>query len=335
MKALIPVAGAGKRLRPHTYTQPKPLIAVAGKPIISFIVDQLLAVGIREFVFVIGYLGEKIQAYITEKYPDIQVTFVQQIQREGLGHAVWTARNEIIDCDELFIVLGDTIFDADLQLILEQPRSALGIKKVEDPREFGVAELDDSGKVRKVIEKPKIPKSNMALVGLYKIKEVRNLIDALQYNIDNNIRTNDEFHLTDALMRMIEQGVSFTPIPVSNWFDCGRKDILIDTNAMLLKRFGVQPIDNRLYPNTVFIHPISVGENCEISNAILGPNLTIGNHAIIRNAIVKDSIIGDYSQIENIVLQKSVVGSDTRIQGLNQSLNIGDNAEIDFSQTGK
>jgi glucose-1-phosphate thymidylyltransferase len=184
MKAVIPVAGAGTRLRPHTYTQPKPLIPVAGKTIISFIIDQLVAVGIRDFVFIIGYLGEKIKLYLETNYPDLNKEFVFQDKREGSGHAIWTARDAIKDADEIFIFFGDTIIDFDIQQVLNEPNSCLCVKEVNDPREFGVVEYDDNDIVKRVVEKPSIPKSNMAMVGLYKIKEVKMLIDI----IDNNIK---------------------------------------------------------------------------------------------------------------------------------------------------
>jgi len=169
MKAVIPVAGVGTRLRPHTYTQPKPLIPVAGKTIISFIIDQLVDVGILDFVFIIGYLGEKIQLYLEKNYPELNKEFVYQDKRMGSGHAIWTAREAIEDADEIFIFFGDTIIDFDIQEVLDEPNSCFCVKQVDDPREFGVVEYDDNGIVNRVVEKPNIPKSNMAMVGLYKI----------------------------------------------------------------------------------------------------------------------------------------------------------------------
>jgi len=159
MKAVIPVAGVGTRLRPHTYTQPKPLIPVAGKPIIASIIDQLVhELGIREFILIIGYLGDKIK----QRYPDLDIQFVHQEVRLGLGHAIYTAIEAFQSADHLLIVLGDTIVEGDLLSLLEQPHSCLAVKKVEDPREFGVVEVDDRGYISRVVEKPRIPKSNMA-----------------------------------------------------------------------------------------------------------------------------------------------------------------------------
>lgn len=331
MKAIIPVAGAGTRLRPLTYTQPKPLIPIAGKPIISFIIDQLLEVGVEEFVFIIGYLGEKIKLYVEEQYPNLKKEFVSQKEREGSGHAIWTARKALKGVDEAIIVFGDSILDIDLEAFIATKHSCLAIRKVDDPRDFGIVEFDDDGQVVRLVEKPKIPKSNMAMVGLYKVKNLPLLLKSLSYNIKNNHRTGDEFPLTDGLMRMLEKGVSFDTMGVNNWYDCGKISILLETNAILLDKKGYASANLPLYDNTIIINPVSIGKDCIIKNSIIGPHVTIGENTTINYSIVKNSIIGNYAAIKEVVLQNSVVGNDAGITGMRQSLNIGDNTEIDFS----
>lgn len=336
MKAVIPVAGAGTRLRPLTYTQPKPLIPVAGKPIISFIIDQLVAVGVEDFVFIIGYLGEKIKDYVEQHYPNLKKEFVTQERRLGSAHAIWTAQEYLKDASELVIFFGDIIVDVDFSKIVNAKHSTLGVIKVKDPREYGVVEFDferpeNQFFVKKVIEKPKIPKSNMAMVGFYKIKEVDLLLKALDYNISHNVRTKGEFPLTDALMRMIEQGVLFQTFQVDNWYNCGKRDVLLEANSIMLEKKGFASKNLPEYDNSIIIPPVSIGRNCRISNSIIGPHVTIGNNARISNTILKDSIIGNYASLNEVALQKSVIGNDTAITGLKQSLNIGDNTEIDFS----
>lgn len=333
MKAIIPVAGAGTRLRPHTYTRPKPLIPVAGKPILGFIIDQLLQAGVREFVLVIGYLGSKIQHFVETRYPDLDVHFVYQEQRLGLGHAIWEARTHFETSDEIFIVLGDTIFEADLRTMLQTPGSWIGIHKVDDPREFGVVELDDKLQIRRMVEKPRIPKSNWAIVGLYKITEIRLLLDSLQYLLENNIRTVGEIQLTDALMRMVQQGVSFSTIEINNWFDCGKKEILLETNAALLKRVGYASQEINGCDNSIIVPPVFIGQNCKIQDSIIGPNVTIGDETVIQGAIVRNSIVGSNTALGDIILENSVIGSDSEIRGFSQSLNLGDNTEIDFHRS--
>jgi len=329
MKAIIPVAGAGTKLRPHTYTQPKALIPLAGRTILSIIMDQLVEGGIKEFVFVVGYLGEKIQHYVESKYPDLTCHFVQQNSREGTGHAILLTR-DIVQSDEILIVLGDTITECNIKEVIESPYSMLGLKKVDDPRNFGVAEIDDNGNITRVVEKPQIPKSNLALVGLYKIKESQQLYQCLQDNIDNKIKSHDEFQLTDALECMIQHGVRFSPFKVSNWFDCGRKDTLLETNAILLKKYKLASNPVLPYENTIIIPPVSIGEGCNIKNSIIGPNVAIGDNTVVNYSIVKDSIIGSFSNLYEVVLKSSLIGSDANIRGLSQSLNIGDNTEIDL-----
>lgn len=331
MKAIIPVAGAGTRLRPLTYTQPKPLIPIAGKPIISFIIDQLLSVGVKEFVFIIGYLGEKIKLYVEEQYPNVKKEFVSQKEREGSGHAIWTAKKVLRGVDEAIIVFGDSILDIDFKAFMDSKHSCLAIRKVDDPRDFGIVEFDEDGKVIRLVEKPQIPKSNMAMVGLYKIKELPLLLKVLDYNIKKNIRTGDEFPLTDGLMRMMEKGVTFNTIGVNNWYDCGKISILLETNATLLDKKGYASANLPPYDNTIIINPVSIGKDCDIRNSIIGPHVTIGEHTKINDSIVKNSIIGNYAAIKEVILQNSVVGNDAGITGLRQSLNIGDNTEIDFS----
>lgn len=329
MKAIIPVAGAGTRLRPHTYTQPKALIPLAGKTLLSIIVDQLAEAGIKEFVFIIGYLGDKIQDYVKQHYPHLQCHFILQNERQGLGHAIYLTR-DIVAKDEIFIVLGDTICEYDVKAVLYSGDSMLGVKKVDDPRNFGVAEIDENGVITKVVEKPQIPKSNMALVGIYKIKDTGFLFSCLETNISKGIKSRNEYSLTDALECMITSGADFKSFKVQNWFDCGRIDTLLESNATLMKKLGGKIAPDHIFENVIIVPPVSIGSGCEISNAIIGPNVAIGEQAKIAYSIIKDSIIGDFASLFDVVLHKSLIGSDTEIKGETRTLNIGDNTQIDL-----
>lgn len=329
MKAIIPVAGAGTKLRPHTYTQPKALIPLAGKTILSIIVDQLHEAGIKEFIFIVGYLGEKIQDYIKSKYPDLTCHFVFQNERFGTGPAIKLAKN-IVGEDEVFVVLGDTIAEYDVAEVIAAPHSMLGIKKVDDPRNFGVAELGEDENIVRVVEKPSIPKSNMALVGIYKIKETPVLFDCLEKIVEKQDGQPHEFSLTDALECMIQNGVSFKSFKVHSWFDCGKKETLLESNATLLKKFGGTISEQHKFENTIVIPPVSIGEGCDIRNSVIGPNVSIGENTILNYTIVKDSIIGSFSKLYDVVLDDSLIGSDTGIKGETRSLNIGDNTDIDL-----
>ena len=332
MKAIIPVAGAGTKLRPHTYTQPKALIPLAGKTILSIIVDQLREAGITDFIFIVGYLGDKIKDYVTEKYPQLNTHFVNQNEREGIGHAIQLTRT-IVGDDEVFIVLGDTICEYDVSDVLSRPHSALGIKRVDDPRDFGVAEIGEDGFISRVVEKPQIPKSNMALVGIYLIKQSSMLFDCLEENRRNMVKSRGEFSITDAIECMISQGAKFQSFKVQNWFDCGKKDTLLESNATLLKKFGGVISKEHHFENTIIIPPVSIAPGCDIKNSIIGPNVTIGEKTNISYSVIKNSIIGSFADLFDIVLSKSLIGSDTEVKGESRSLNIGDNTEIDLGET--
>ncbi|KUG06174.1 sugar phosphate nucleotidyltransferase [Solirubrum puertoriconensis] len=336
MKAIIPVAGIGSRLRPHTHTQPKSLVPVAGTPILGHIIDRLVAVGIQDFVFVVGYLGEKVERYVRRCYPHLRAEFVVQEPREGIGHALWLARESFRHEQEpILIQLGDTIVDVDLQKIIDGPGTVLAVKEVKTPSSFGVVEIGVNGRVTKAVEKPRIPKSNFALVGLYRIENPAWLASALERIIEEDRRTHNEFYLTDALMLMIEQGAEMTTWSVESWFDCGRKDTLLEANARLLNRPAfLQASEEHSFPNTVIIPPVSIARDCHISNSIIGPNVAIGERTIIEDTILRNSIIGAYSELRTAVMHNCIVGSDASFRGLNHSLNIGDNTEIDYTATG-
>lgn len=330
MQVIIPVAGAGTRLRPHTYTQPKVLMAVAGKPVLSYIIDQLIEADVNRFVFVIGYLGDKIKEFVLANYPNLDTHFVEQESREGLGHAIYLAKDVIDKNQPLIIQLGDTILDADIKKIISETNSTLCVKKVADPRDFGVAEIGEENTITHLIEKPIIPRSNMALVGFYFIRETQKLFDALYQNIVEDKRVNNEFYLTNGLQRMLNEGVVFKSYKVEHWFDVGKKDILLQTNEILLKRNIAN--NNLQYKgsNSIVIAPCYIDPTATLNNAVIGPFTTIGAHAEINNSVIKNSIIGNFSKLENVVLSKSLIGSDSMISGLSQSLNIGDNTELDL-----
>lgn len=335
MKAIIPVAGAGTKLRPLTYTQPKALIPLAGKTILSVIVDGLVEAGVDDFVFVTGYLGEKIQRYVSKTYPHVKHTFVHQADRRGTGHAIWCTRDAVTPDEPLIIVLGDTVADYDIRAVLASPHSLIGVRKVDDPRSFGVAEIAPDDCVLRMVEKPLIPKSNMAMVGIYYIRESDALYAALNDHLAHRPGTDEdegEYHLTAALQAMVERGIRLDAFRVATWFDCGKKETLLATNATLLKQQmaegAAETIRNQ--DGAVIIPPVSIAEGCTLRASIIGPNVTIGENTTVDSSIIRDSIIGAYAELKEVVLHSSIIGSDAFVRGLSQSLNIGDNTEIDL-----
>ncbi len=334
MKAVIPVAGAGTLLRPHTHTQPKPLVPVAGEPILGHIIRQLIASGIQELVFVIGYLGEKIEAYVKAQYADhIRCTFVVQDPREGSAHAIWVAREHLREESEILIMLGDTIVEMDFSAFLLHPNTIVGVKKVDKPSLFGIAELGQDREVRRLVEKPLIPRSNLGLVGVYKIKNVPLLLDSIAELMEQNARTHGEYFLTDALMQMITKGEHIAWQKVNKWYDCSQKQDLLSANATLLRTL---PPDlgagSTIDQHSILIPPVFIGNNCRIQNAIIGPNVSIGDNTCITSSILRESIVGSFAHIEDAILSQSIIGSDATLVGLKQSLNIGDNTQINFTK---
>lgn len=329
MKAIIPVAGAGTKLRPNSYTQPTALIPLAGNTVLGTIIDQLRDADIREIIFIVGYLGEKIQDYVRAKYPDLTAHYVHQVDRQGIGHAIRLTRT-IVSGDEVFVVLGDTICEYNIREVVANPYSMIGVRKVDDPREFGVAGIGDDGFIDHFVEKPQIPRSNMALVGIYKIQDSEQMFQCIENNIKQGLRTHGEYSLTDALDCMLKMGAKFKSFKVESWFDCGKKETMLESNATLLKKFVSANHVEYQFENTVIVQPVSIGAGCTIRNSIIGPNVAIGENTVIDYSIVKNSIVGSFSNLFDIVLDESVIGSDTNLRGETRSLNIGDNTSIDL-----
>lgn len=321
MHAIIPVAGVGSRLRPHTYTLPKVLLNVAGKPILGHILDKMLEEGITSATFIVGYMGDLVEEYVRQNY-DFDVTFVEQESREGLGHAIWLAREKLND-EPVLIILGDTIFDVDLRSVLAGDHSSLGVKFVDDPRRFGVVETKGRF-VDVLVEKPENPRTNLAIVGLYYIKQPRLLAECLDHLVENDQRTRGEFQLTDALQAMIDRGEKFTTFNVDGWFDCGKPETLLETNRHLL---GQQPLERRI-SGVVVNSPVYIAPTATISNAIVGPYATIADGATVRDSIITDSIIGEGASVEKAILDESIVGNDAKVRGDARQINIGASSEL-------
>jgi glucose-1-phosphate thymidylyltransferase len=323
MRAVIPVAGVGSRLRPHTYSIPKVLLNVAGKPIIGHILDRLVENGIDEATIIIGYLGDKIKEYVESNYR-MRLDFIEQEERQGLGQAIYSARKTFAS-EPILIILGDTIFDFDLSELLRSEHSAIGLKEVKDPRRFGVAALQN-GYVEKLLEKPEKPPTNLAVVGLYYIKNPRVLTDSLGQIITRGIRTKGEFQLTDALQLMIERGEKIRPFTVDGWYDCGNQETLLATNRHLLEKKSTA----RTMEGVVVLPPVYLSPSCQITGSVIGPYATIADGAIVEESIVRNSIVSEEARVQKALLEGSIVGNNATVRGNYKRINIGDSSEIDF-----
>lgn len=323
MRAIIPVAGVGTRLRPHTYTLPKVLLNVAGKPIIGHILDRVMQHGFDQATIVVGYLGEKIKDYVLANY-SIKVDFVEQEEPLGLGHAIYLSRHTV-SRDPVLIILGDTVFDVDLGTAARSEFTVLGVKEVEDPRRFGVAETSE-GFITRLVEKPEHPTSRLAIVGIYYITRPQVLIECLKDLIRQNIRTKGEFQLTDALQLMLDRGEKMKPFPVEGWYDCGKPETLLATNRHLLENqtTAVSRADVVVQP------PVFISPKATVKNSVIGPYATIAESAMVENSIIRNSIISEGAAVTDALLDESIVGNNATVRGMYKRVNIGEASELEF-----
>lgn len=322
MKAIIPVAGIGSRLRPHTYFLPKVLLNVAGKPILSHILDNVIKAGIQDIVIVTGHFGDEIEKFVQTNCT-IKAKFVQQPEPLGLGHAIWCAKDEFRG-EPILILLGDTIFDINLNKLIEKNKSIIGIHRVDNPSRFGVVVTDSKNKIIKLVEKPKLPVSNLAIVGVYFIKNSNLLAESLNELIQKNIQTHKEYQLTDALQMMIDQGEEFSIYPVDGWYDCGKSETLLDTNKMLLAKFSSFP----KIPDTVIIPPVFIANDAVVHRSIIGPYTTVASGATVLDSIVRNSIVSNGARVESYLLNESIIGNNAIVRGNFHRFNVGNSSEI-------
>ena len=334
MKAIIPAAGIGKRLRPYTHTKPKPMVNVAGKTIIGHILEALKG-HVEEVILIVGYQKEKLMESVIGNFSDdFTFTFVEQKERLGLGHAIYMAR-EWTDGDEVLINLGDEIFGIDYGELLGRYRGdsgiggLLGTKEVDRPEHYGIVE-ERGGVITRLVEKPKEPVSTTAIAGVYIIRNSLMLFEILHSMIAGK-RTGKggEFQLTDALQEMITRGERFITHNIEEWYDCGRPEMLLDVNRILLGRLG-----NRVNGNprhSVIIEPVIIGEGCRISSSVIGPNVSIDRDSILEDVIISDSIVGRHCTIKRMLLNRSIIDDDVVAKGKPYSLNAGQDSTIDLS----
>lgn len=326
MHAIIPVAGIGTRLRPFTFTLPKVLVNVAGKPILGHILDSIVAQGVTSATIITGYKGDLVEQYVQTQY-SLDTTFVVQDEMLGLGHAIWTARESLND-EPVLIILGDTVFDVDLSVLNTSQFSSLGVKHVDDPRRFGVV-IEEGGFVTRLVEKPETMMSNLAIVGIYFIKHPKSLRSALDKLITEDLRTKGEYQLTDALQLMSDNGEKFTTFNVEGWYDCGKPETLLQTNRFLLTERGLTP---SAPAGCVFLPPVHVDPTAIVEHSVVGPYASVSAGAVVRNSIVRDSIICDNALVSDIALDQSIIGENAEVTGRFSNINIGDASIVRLSQ---
>jgi glucose-1-phosphate thymidylyltransferase len=323
MKVIIPAAGIGKRLRPHTYSVPKALLHVAGKPMLGHILDIVRRLRPSEVILVVGFLGEQIVRYVNRNYK-FKCKFIRQEELKGLGYALSMTVPEMDDREPVLIILGDTIFEADLLPVIEGRYDALGVKRVEDPRRFGIVEMKGSF-VKKLVEKPEKPSSNLAVVGVYFIRNTGLFKQSLSRIVAQRIITKNEYQLTDALQWMIDQKTKFRTFDVTGWYDCGKPETLLRTNRELLAKVN----RSSKVKGSLVIPPVFVSRTAQVGNCVLGPYVSVADSAVIKNSVIQDSIISSGARVESSVLESSLIGNNAWVRGAVGRLNLGDFSEIE------
>lgn len=329
MQIVIPLAGFGKRLRPHTFTKPKPLINVAGKPVLGHVLDMFTALdNVDEIIFIVGHLGEQIEEYVAKEYPYLRARYYRQEELNGQSTAIYLAR-EVLH-GPMLMVFVDTIVKADLSRLNEETADAVTwVKAVDDPRRFGVAEVAAGDTVKRLIEKPNDKRNNLVVVGFYYFKESERLIEAIGEQIERDIRTQNEYFLADAINLMLDRGLVMRVQRVDVWQDCGKTETVLETNRYLLENghdnSAAIPCDSYSIIPPVNIHPTA-----QIKTSVIGPHATIGANCKIESSIIRDSIVDEEAVVVDALLSGSLIGRSAKVSGRFRAYNVGEASEVGF-----
>jgi glucose-1-phosphate thymidylyltransferase len=329
MRIIVPMAGMGKRMRPHTLTIPKPLVPIAGKPIVQRLVEDIAKVygePIEEVAFIVGHFGEAVEKKLLEIAASVGATGSIHYQEEPLGtaHAILCAKEALKG--HLVVAFADTLFKADFTLDTSAD-GTIWVQQVEDPRPFGVVKLNDKGEITDFVEKPETFVSDLAIIGIYYFKDGEYLREELQYLLDNDIKDKGEYQLTNALENMKNKGTRFIPGKISEWLDCGNKDATVYTNQRYLEYIKDQPdlvAASAKVNNSVIIPPVYLGENVILNNAVVGPHVSIGNGTQVSDSVISNSIVQENTVIKTANITNSMLGSFVTYQGTSVDLSLGD-----------
>ncbi|MET7028822.1 sugar phosphate nucleotidyltransferase [Sediminicola luteus] len=333
MKIIVPMAGRGSRLRPHTLTVPKPLIPVAGKPIVHRLVSDIAKVlgeEIEEVAFILGdpaFFGEDVVESLKELAQSLgaKASIYRQDQPLGTGHAIMAAKESL--SGPAVIAYADTLIRADFDLD-KSADSVIWVKQVDQPEAYGVVKLNDSGNIVELVEKPAKFVSDLAVIGIYYFKDVAVLKKELQYVLDNNIVHGGEYQINDGIKRMMEKGMKFAPGKVEEWMDCGNKNVTVETNRRMLgflEKDGEKLVsDTVTLENAQIIEPCFIGEHVVLKNTTVGPYVSIGDHTVIENSTIKNSLIQNRNKISNANLDNAMVGNHVVFNGNFETISIGD-----------
>jgi glucose-1-phosphate thymidylyltransferase len=331
MHVIIPASGYGTRLRPHTYTKPKPLVRLAGSTILGHILDRLEGAGVNEITFIVGYLGEQIREYVQKQYPHFKANYVEQPEMKGQAHAIYLAK-ELVH-EPVLILFADTISDARVNALSESGNDGvIFTKQVEDPRRFGVVVTDEEGVITRFVEKPEEFVSDQAVIGLYYLKDYEGLFRAIERQMEENIQIKGEFFLADALQLMVQDGTRLEARTVDVWEDCGTPDALLQTNRYMLEHGGAATVYSG-GENSIIVPPVHIGPDVHIVNSVVGPYVSLAEGCEVRDTILRDTIADAGAIIEDTMLSGSLIGNAATVRGRYRKLNVGDASVVDFDYT--
>ncbi|NIM92983.1 MAG: NTP transferase domain-containing protein [Anaerolineales bacterium] len=328
MKIVVPTAGYGKRLRPHTWSKPKPLIQVAGNTVLGHVLDMFEQLPkIDEVIFIVGYLGDQIEEYVKDAYPHLNARYVEQKELIGQSHAIWLARDGL--SGPMLMAFVDTLIEADLTNLSAGGAEAVGwVKEVPDPRRFGVAEVDVDGWVKRLVEKPEDISNNLAVVGFYYFQEADDLITAIEEQMERGEQLKGEYFLADAINIMLDNGLRMRVRTVDVWNDCGKFDAVLETNRYLLDHGKDNSEEAAGLKGVTLKPPVYVDPSAVVRDSEIGPYASIGPGCRIEGSVIQDSIIDSDTVITDTKLSTSLVGREVHISGYQGSLNIGDTSEV-------
>jgi glucose-1-phosphate thymidylyltransferase len=330
MKVIIPLAGLGTRLRPHTYTKPKPLINVAGKPMLAHILDKFRSLDVEEYIFIVGYLGDQIGKFVSQQY-GFKARYVTQHEMLGQAHALWLCR-DFVD-GPVFMVFGDTYFEANLDEINTQPRDSIAyVREVQDPRRFGVAVVGADGYVQKFVEKPTTMENRLAVIGMYYFTDGPALMHACGDLMEKRIQTKGEYFLTDAINLMLDKGGKFVTRTAKEWRDTGKPETVLETNRYLLENGNDNSAQNE-WASCVIVPPVNIHPSAVIEESVIGPYATIGQDCKITRSIIRNSIIDAGGEIIETIMDQSLVGKEAVVRGHYRQFNVGDSALVGYSNS--
>ncbi len=332
LKIVIPMAGFGTRLRPHTWSRPKQLMSLAGKTVLEHVLKQFdsLPVGLDiEYIFIVGYLGEKVEAFMKKNHPDLKVRYIVQAEMRGQSHAIYLAKDYL--SGPMLMVFADTLIETDLAALGQDEIDAIAwVKPVPDPRRFGVTEIGANGLVQRLIEKPKEMHNNLAIVGFYYFKQSEDLISAIETQIEKDVQLKGEYFLADAVNIMLQKGTQMRTQRVDVWLDAGTPEAVLETNHYLLEHGCDNTAEAGQRLGVTLVSPSFVHPEANVQNSVIGPYTSIGAGCQVNNAIIAESILEDGSQVANIILENSLIGQNAMVNGCPNSLNVGDNSTINF-----